>query len=484
MSALEALRVDVVNEAKKIAKKLNLPVDDSEIEQVEVDRPKWEKLRLDEFAYVGDSAEEMALTNSVLTDARPEAGKHAIRQVVYFFATDAAVLPVFVAARELLRKRHRIQVDAEAYRATRLDPDAIQQAEAMLVAAKYFRVARQPLSDARLISHQEEALETFLAVAWPRFERLAPKFSQYQSPEAPPIGPPGIAQFLRQFGNERLARGALRVLEAVDIKDRKFLANSLAAQMRAALARGSVQCVCPLGGTGDSSAFLSYLMNDIPEELRRPVRVLELALDDSDAGAIILWDDFCGRSGHASTTIAQWLGIASGEELDERLAEPLRQPRADQLRERRCLVTFALARPTGITKLREFFVKHDLKNMEVLDPEATLEERDRVFGSAEIIADQKLRDDLREFCERTARVCLDHNTKRPNDAWSEEKLSERLLGYGREAHLLVFPYNVPTVTLTILWQAGGEGGWQPLFRRRGKPPKGENDASEAVQPAG
>ncbi|HEX7499090.1 MAG TPA: hypothetical protein VF524_02185, partial [Polyangia bacterium] len=47
---------------------------------------------------------------------------------------------------------------------------------------------------------------------------------------------------------------------------------------------------------------------------------------------------------------------------------------------------------------------------------------------------------------------------------------QRLLGYGNGAHLLVFFYNVPTVTLTALW-APEEASvlWKPLFRRRPKP---------------
>ena len=53
-------------------------------------------------------------------------------------------------------------------------------------------------------------------------------------------------------------------------------------------------------------------------------------------------------------------------------------------------------------------------------------------------------------------------------AWSEQKRQQRALGYGNSAQLIVFPYNTPTCTLTLLWKAGTYGGsaWVPLFERR------------------
>ena len=103
----------------------------------------------------------------------------------------------------------------------------------------------------------------------------------------------------------------------------------------------------------------------------------------------------------------------------------------------------------------------------MLDPHESLVERNRTFDSDEIIPNPEDRDSLRVFLEQRMRRALGPNLCREDRAWTEKKLSERLLGYGLEAHLLAFSYNVPTVTLTALWGKGP--GWAPLFPRREKP---------------
>lgn len=57
-----------------------------------------------------------------------------------------------------------------------------------------------------------------------------------------------------------------------------------------------------------------------------------------------------------------------------------------------------------------------------------------------------------------------------NDPDAVEKSEKRALGHGNRAMLLVFPYNVPTQTITVIREAGIVDGvaWQPLLRRRKK----------------
>src|SRR5262249_52479746 len=51
-----------------------------------------------------------------------------------------------------------------------------------------------------------------------------------------------------------------------------------------------------------------------------------------------------------------------------------------------------------------------------------------------------------------------------------EKVAQRTLGYGNNAYLVVFRYNVPTATLTLLWSEGKADriGWMPLLPRSKK----------------
>jgi deoxynucleoside triphosphate triphosphohydrolase SAMHD1 len=467
----EALRV----EAERVATILGGGCEALKRQPPEVDAPPIARIGLDQYAFVGDNVEEFAKASAALSGQRPEAGRRAARQMVYVFAPEGAVLPVFVAARDLLRRNYGIDLGPEAYRATRLDPEVIAEAEDRLKQAGYFGNHDAPpaIPGARVVSHRQQALETFLRTSWSRLERLAIEFGQYQPYDDRPVSPARIADFLRQFESERLARAALLTLEAIEFKDRQFFAAALRGRLGAA---PNASVVCPLGSAGDSSAFLSYLMSDLALDQRRPVLPLELALDpDCSArrdGDILLWDDFCGRAGHAATTLCQWLGLPRSVDdddilLKEKLATRLTDVRDGAFRARSVKIAFALARPSGIAELRGYARRHHLDRVEVLAPDGELVERNGLFDSAEIIATKDDRVALRDFLVARMRKVLEPNLHRTERPWTEKILGERLLGYGAEAHLVVFSYNVPTVTLTALWADGP--GWSPLFPRRQKP---------------
>jgi HD superfamily phosphohydrolase len=471
---LDDLRAQLSAEAMTVARRLGLGTDALERQPPEVDAPPIKKFGLDQHAFVGDSLEQFAEANAALSGQRSEAGRRAARQCVYVFAPEGAVLPVFVAARVLLQKRYRIPLGPDAYRQTRLDPGVIRAAEARLEQLGYFGgAAPTPISDARIVTHRRNELETFLRTSWSRLEDLAVRFGQYQPYDAHPISPTRIAEFLRQFETEPSARSALLMLESVEFKDRKFFASSL--EGRLATVPNAV-AACPLGATGDSSAFLSYLMNDLPSTARREVLPLELALELDSVKApgaqIVLWDDFCGRAGHTLTTLAQWLDLQELPEdkellLREQLATKLTSQRMETFRSCDVTIAFAIARPSGIAAVKEYLKRHGLDRVRVLDPEFTLTEGvSGLFDTDRIIPDAQDRAALKEFLEVRMRRELASNLTRVNQPWSKEKLEDRLLGYGRESHLMVFSYNVPTVTLTALWMEGES--WQPLFPRRSK----------------
>ncbi|HKY34560.1 MAG TPA: HD domain-containing protein [Polyangiaceae bacterium] len=460
----------VQSEALAIAALLKSGGEELAAQPVEVDLPPIKKFELDLHAFVGDSVEQFAQVSSMRSGQRPEAGKRVGRQQVCVFAPEGAVLQTFIAAKKVLRQTYAWSVGADAYRATRLDPEAISDAEAELFAAGYYSAGEPPETTppARLVSHREAALEAFLKTAWPRIEDLAVSFGRYQSGKSAPVSPMAIADFLRQFETERRGRAGLRMLEAVDFKDRGFFVQALTSRLEAAGA--DVETVCPLGSSGDSSALLMYLMSDVDQALQRCVKSFEIALEAETNGHLVLWDDFCGAAGHSLTTLCQWLGLTHEKALSEHLAEQLNPARTESLKRRRITITFALGRRSGIESLRSYLTALSLDNVQVLDPYEFVPETIPVFAEGSVIADTAARDDLRLFLQTAARDALSPRLRRSHRAWSEDMLADRVLGYGNGANLLVFYYNVPTVTLTALW-VGGEGdqGWRPLFPRREKP---------------
>jgi hypothetical protein len=471
---LDTFRKTLQTASLKAAKILDAGVDALIEQPVEVDFPSLHKFELDQYAFVGDTADGFDKANVALSGQRSEAGKRAAAHGGYVFAPESGVLAAFLATRWVLSSEYGLDYAVSSFAPGRLDPEVLAEADRKLGEGNFYtphKVLPSLSTAGRLTSHRQTALEAFLKSAWPRIEALGISFGRYQAESGQPISPASIADFLRQFNHDRLARPALRLLEAVDFKDRKFFVDALTTHLRGLADSHGVDCLCPLGATGDSSSFLSYLMNDVPESLRRPVKPLEMALDDDKYARLALWDDFCGAGGHSITAICQWMGLKDRKILNETLVEPLSPERLGRLRERNIALAYAAGRASGITQMRSFAAHHDLKNVVVRDPVATVPEHSNLLETSVVIPDAAERGALREFLSRTSERILLPNTTRAKQPWTAATLKERLLGYGNGCHALVFFYNVPTITLTPLWH--GEpvaGGWKPLFQRRSKAP--------------
>jgi HD superfamily phosphohydrolase len=465
------LRDKILVAAREAAELLGAGVNELADLESEVDLMDRTGYSLDQFAFVGDGVNDFAVSDTVEGGERSESTKRLTIPNGHVFAPEGAILPTFFASLVIMARDYGLSSEPYCHTITKLDPDAVIAAARTLNECGYFdELPGNPpdLKPARIVSHREAALESFLKAAWPRIQRVGIEFGRYVSLDADPISPARVASYLRQFGDESLARPALRLLESIKLRGRNYLKDALRSRLTYARGQGDIACVVPLGATGDSSTLLSYLMNDLPLEERKEVLSIEVALQRYRGQRILLWDDFCGSGRHTKTVLCQWLGLPddSDEDLVPRLSDDLVKVFTNQ----EIALTFAAGMEAGRKMVRQFCDANGLAKLDTWPPAEPVPAVDPVFDNSQTIHDEAERADLRVFLQDKAREIFAPRQFRSHKPWSPEKIENRLLGFDNACQRIVFFYNVPTVTLTALWeQADDPQVWTPLFRRRTKP---------------
>ena len=428
----------------------------------------------------------LAPATAAIAGQRPEVGKRLAKLRGYVYGPEPCLVAVFAAAVKVLSTEFGLRASEETYSRTKIEPLELRRSIRVLKQNGFFESDEFPVTLARDLRKETRStgvglIERFLRVATPRILQVGERLGRYQSPDGVPVSTVTTANHLRRFDCVERVRVALRFLETIDFKDRAFFVRALQYSLAESADRIDPAFLCPLGSTGDSSAMLSYLMGDVSQGLRRDVLQLEVALEASTTQGLILWDDFCGQGGHAITTLAQWLGaeeqlrreLGTGVVLGERLARPLEDRRAQQLRELPVDLSFGLATPTGLENIRKAMDALGLDNFSVIPPLTVVPNEDRLAGDPRVFHNADEERDFYKFVRGKARQIHRPKTARPEYPWTREKVEQRLLGYGNWAARVVFFYNLPSITLTVLWDGGKS--WTPLLRGRSKP-----SASQAV----
>jgi hypothetical protein len=423
----------------------------------------WKRLEFDDHAFIGDTADNLE---------EPVPQVRGMRSV-YAETTAKVCLAVYdeekdqgftaAAVIDVLFDFGPEHVSKSELPNAQFDNSAEQRARPILGAEGADPSERVPTT------RKIRAMEDFFRSAWTRIEALGGRFGLYQAIDQPPIGPSQIAAYLRQFEEVDLARSMLRMLETIRVRGRTDLAPMVQAVLDIRREAGAqISAICPFGSVGDSSSWLSYFVGDLEPEHQAKVLPLELALETPGDGEIILWDDLCGKSGHASTTLYQWSGSSlpiPPTLLKENLADSLNKGRWGTFQNRNIKIAFAFARKEGLEQLNQYIKDSGLTNVELLPSIELLNDDDNIFSNKSVIPDDSERRKLELFLFGISKKIF--LPKLESGDWSEEVYNERLLGYGNHCHRLIFFYNVPTITLSPLW-AGREGVWNPLFPRRAK----------------
>ena len=377
------------------------------------------------------------------------------RDIGYIFVPDSISPFVFLAAEKLIRHEYGVRIPTSMLSYAKQDVDTIAELRKQLDDKKYYRAS----------PHDLRPLPGRLGKAdiRPRLEAVKEKLGAYSG-----IDPDGklkfnasrIEDWLRQFEADDLIESALNLVEKVKLIGRKEVVAALK-EFLDSNKQYHGAFLCPLGTPKDSSGIATYYAGDIAKTYDLRITTLEDAIGYSSTAPIVFVDDFIGRGSQAISIIENNLGIPQSVDLKEDRGKPLDNVLIENLKKRPLAFVFSAGSHAGKANLEKRASEIGL-NVKV-SVHLTEENLPQVFGSGKMVQTES---DFRRKCEDIGKSLLVDGTPGHDADWATDKL----LGYGNNAFLVIFPYNTPTQTLTCLWKEGSVDGrqWTPLFPRRKK----------------
>jgi hypothetical protein len=324
--------------------------------------------------------------------------------------------------------------------------------------------------DTEVFSSIRRAEISGLAALSPVEQNLAVELVRRFATYRVPISVESLAGFLLQFGTTQRIRGALRLLTHVKFYPLWELAHAIERTLAAALTRtGEKQLVISAFGehTG-SAAIINYLVAHSP--LASSLRFepnLPAALAATVSGGSIYVVDDCLLSGtQGLNTLGDLMGTRIRKNHHTKHAPKLSVADKRRLEKRNLRFTYGVVMDKGMERFQgDEYAKTglDKARSEVLF--GTIEPvSSKIFeplGPVGWLSEEE-RDDMKAFCEDIGYNALKRRSTEKE--WTDDRRRESALGFSDMQRLLVFPYNVPKTTLTLLWeQSSGDFKWRPLF---------------------
>lgn len=294
---------------------------------------------------------------------------------------------------------------------------------------------------------------------------LSRRFASYRLP----ITAHHLASFLLQFGTTNRIRGALRLLTHIKF----FPLWELGGVMERLLASqldgdpSSRLIVAPLGDQSGSSAIIKYLAShsSLTKRLHFADNI-QSALAQTKKGDCLHFVDDCLISGTQTLNIlGDLMGSRERKEHHTKHCEALTSADRVEFLNRKKIFHYCVVTDFGKNRFQKNLADTGI------DPESA-ELKFGIVEHASVKAFEPMgpvpwssideRTALKQFSTEVGYDILKSRAMRKN--WDDARRQESALGFSDFQRLLVFPYNVPKTTLTLLWENGTDSrAWQPLF---------------------
>jgi HD superfamily phosphohydrolase len=377
-----------------------------------------------------------------------------VRALGYVFGPAVLRTYIYLASERVVRDTYGVRVPASMVDYSKQDSAEMDRVRRDLAAAGYYDDAApdlKPVPDRLLMAD----VRVILA-------RQTDRFAGYEGPSVKGdkgvhIVPARVEAWLRQFDDDELVDGALRLVQGIQVIGRSEVVASLGTFV-ASNPEFKGASLCAFGLPKDSSYVASYFAADKATELGLTLRDLSEAL--SLDVPIVFVDDFIGSGRQARNVLRSWLGEPLEDDLGER-RQTLGEVEREALRRHELGFAFAAGKRDGADLLRTTCAELGISaKVSIRIDDAILP---RAFGTG-LFASEGQESRFRDAAVRIGGELL------ASTGMALEKIEGRRLGYGNDAFLVVFLYNTPTQSLTCLWSGGTAGGfpWLPLLPRRKK----------------
>lgn len=446
----------VINEILDECKRIYEYVDTSEIQiefEVIIDIPRYSVIQQGHDTIYFEKAPRLPLRWTLPIDKIIEYYQ-INRALAYVFADANHCAIVSIAAEKVIYKRYNCIFVQNGFVSSKVLDETAQLKQKLVKKVNYYE-GYGILVPASEYLNSAEAQETIA--------ELCQKMVKYESYKGQRITPSHIITFVSQFP-ESLHPAALVFLLYIEVVSEQFLLDSIEEWINLNLGTfaGSKVGLVPIGGALDSANHLNYFMRN--SSLLDKFYRCDLMSDQlvSATDHLVLFDDNVNSGLQVLNIFAEWMNVILPENLDlqEQHVSALSTNTVDNLKKIKISLIFGIG-----TEGVEEFIANSFQNILGFLPEnlsiyihKKLPISKRIFSGVESKFQHPQKVELKNFLEIKGNELLLAEGKPP------EKIAKRKLGYNNSEGLIIFPYNVPTMTITAIWCAGPN--WIPFAERR------------------
>jgi hypothetical protein len=284
-----------------------------------------------------------------------------------------------------------------------------------------------------------------------------------------PVTTDRLATFLLQFQTTERIRGALRMLAHSRFFPLWELGASMENLLGAELADGSRSqlVVAPLGDQTGSTAIIKYMAShsSLGDKLQFATD-LNTALLQTDAGDELYFVDDCLLSGTQTLNIlGDLMGTRKHAAHHTVHCNPLSPAERKAFLARKLVFAYCVVTEIGENRFLAEVAKTGINPESVRLTYGVMDHsKSKAFEPLGPVgwSSTAERNAIKEFSQEVGYDIL--RKKSREKEWTDARRRESALGYSDFQRLLIFPYNVPKTTVTLLWETGDDQRpWTPLF---------------------